>query len=389
MILDGLLFEPSLGENPRNRNLSKKTLIHTETIPNVVAAEKSPRQAGERFRHLLAAGYRLRADGLASDDPHVLLRTGYTPKYEIELFGTRFFVCNQRDVEGMKVLPAYVLPATGPRRQRWSIYARVFYKDSSLVWRAGSHYIDASDYQWIGKGAVKWVNKRGERGWFSAEETTNLPFEMQAALDDVSHRGPRSRTDHRILNLVLRQAPANRVRPYQDFEGPRKSAMSLRANRINNNRPVAWFADDSDPGSLHFAPGFEPSFKSIIDISTSRSTMYGGVIRKHRIVSRNGRIQYMFVSGPHHVWLVHAQAFTTELSSYGLRTVDVIADDDLFIPGYEFFDNTGDGEIDDQIPPGFAGPVCPLDPDRADASPWNDRLPVVQAFRRSVLNQSR
>ncbi|MGI9202779.1 MAG: hypothetical protein ACR2Q3_02145, partial [Woeseiaceae bacterium] len=82
---------------------------------------------------------------------------------------------------------------------------------------------------------------------------------------------------------------------------------------------------------------------------------------------------------------VHPQSFTTELSSYGLRTVDVIGDEDLNIPGYEFFDNAGTGEIDDQIPAGFAGPICPIDPDRADASPWNERLPIIQAFRRLVL----
>ena len=60
----------------------------------------------------------------------------------------------------------------------------------------------------------------------------------------------------------------------------------------------------------------------------------------------------------------------------------VIVDEDLLIAGYEFFDNTGSGELDDQIPPGFAGEVCPVDPDRADASPWNEHLPVIRSFRR-------
>ena len=79
--------------------------------------------------------------------------------------------------------------------------------------------------------------------------------------------------------------------------------------------------------------------------------------------------------------------FTVELSSYGLRTVDVISDEELCIPGYEFFNFTEAGEIDDQIPPGFAGPECPFDPDRADASPWNERLPIIRSFRRLVLGK--
>ena len=86
------------------------------------------------------------------------------------------------------------------------------------------------------------------------------------------------------------------------------------------------------------------------------------------------------------MWIVNPQALTTELSTYGLRTVDVITDEDLCIPGYEFFDNEGTGEIDSQIPPGFAGEQCPVDPDRADASPWNENMPVVKAFRRSILS---
>ncbi len=57
----------------------------------------------------------------------------------------------------------------------------------------------------------------------------------------------------------------------------------------------------------------------------------------------------------------------------------------MSIPGFEFFDNDGSGHVDDQIPPGFAGPVCEHDPDRADASPWNHRMPIVKAFRRAKL----
>ncbi len=348
---------------------------------NVIADERKPRQVGRHFHHLLESGHRLRADGQANADPYKLLRIGYTPKYEFDLFGTRFFLCNQRDSDGLKVLPAYILPAPSGRGGKAAIHARVFYKDSSLVWRSASHYINSPDDRWIGKGSIRWMDKRGDRGWYSAEETTNLPLEIQGVLDEISHRGPRKHNDKRILPLVLRNAPSDRVSPYRDFEAPRTRAMKTTANRINNNRSVAWFTDENDPRSLKFEPGFEPDFDATIDVSTSRSAMYGGNIQKFRIASSNRQIQYMFVAGPFHVWIVNPQPFTVELSSYGLRTVDAIADEDLFIPGYEFADNTGMGEMDDQIPPGFAGGVCPLDPDRADASPWNERMPVIRSFR--------
>ncbi len=353
-------------------------------IPNIQPLDKTPAQVVREFHRVLKA-HELRADGAAKKDPQMLLRIGYTPKYELSLFGTRYFLGNKRDVEGMKVLPAYVLPAPQAKRDRRRIFARVFYKDSSLVWRCASHYINTPEEQWIGKGALKWVTKRGVSALVSAEETTNLPFEMQAALDDISRRGPRARHDNRILELVLRSAPIDRVRPYHDFDGPREAAMRKRANRINNNKPIAWFNDDDDPTSLEFASGFEPDFRNVVDRSNSRSTIYGGAIEKLRIASHNRQIQYLFVKGQRHVWLIHPQAFTTELSSFGVRTIDVIADEELFIPGYEFYDEDSTGEIDDQIPFGFAGPICELDPDRADASPWNDKLPVIRAFRRSQL----
>ncbi|MBU2676355.1 MAG: hypothetical protein KJP16_04670 [Gammaproteobacteria bacterium] len=365
--------------------MNKIAPIPTKMIGNVSAADKSPRQVGEQFRRLIRSGYQLRADGQAKTDPANLMRIGYTPKYEIELFRMRFFLCNQRDAEGLKVMPAYVLPGTSLGREKPTIHARVFYKDSSLVWRSASHYINTPEMGWIGKGAVRLQHKRGASDWYSAEETTDLPFEMQAALDEVSHRGRRKQNDKRILSLVLRNAPSNRIWPYQDFEAPRERAMKVKANRINDNRSIAWFTDDDDPRSLQIKAGFEPDFSAVIDVSTSRSSMYGGKIEKYRIASTNRRIQYLFVAGPNQVWLVNPQALTIELSSYGLRTVDVIADDELSIPGYEFFDNAGTGELDDQIPPGFAGPMCPVDPDRADASPWNERLPVVQSFRRLIL----
>jgi len=105
-------------------------------------------------------------------------------------------------------------------------------------------------------------------------------------------------------------------------------------------------------------------------------------------LSTNRQIQYMFVATPKQVWLIPPQALTTEIMSYGVRTVDVNASDDVFVPGYEFHfmdDAVQPPQLYSQIPLGFAGPTHPHDPARADASPWLERLPVVQEFRRRVL----
>jgi hypothetical protein len=70
--------------------------------------------------------------------------------------------------------------------------------------------------------------------------------------------------------------------------------------------------------------------------------------------------------------------------------VDVNLDDDLCVPGYEyhFVDETEDPpQWFSQIPEGFAGAASDVDPSRADASQWIDRLPVVRDFRRIVLKQ--
>jgi len=88
------------------------------------------------------------------------------------------------------------------------------------------------------------------------------------------------------------------------------------------------------------------------------------------------------------VWIVPPQALTTELSSYGVRTVDVDADEDVFVPGFEyhFFDEDADPPgLHTQIPEGYAGAASEIDPSRADASAWLEKLPVIQEFRRRVL----
>jgi hypothetical protein len=110
-------------------------------------------------------------------------------------------------------------------------------------------------------------------------------------------------------------------------------------------------------------------------------------VKKFRILSVNRKIQYQFIAAPHHVWIIPPQALTTELMSYGLRTVDVNAHEDLFVPGYEYhyIDETENPPcLHSQIPEGFAGAASDVDPSRADASPWLEKLPVIREFRRKV-----
>ncbi|MEL6200691.1 MAG: hypothetical protein AAFR09_10905, partial [Pseudomonadota bacterium] len=87
--------------------------------------------------------------------------------------------------------------------------------------------------------------------------------------------------------------------------------------------------------------------------------------------------QYVVVSGPHQVWILPPQTLTRTLTSYGLRPVDVPCDERVCLPGYEFH-YPGHS----QIPEGFAGAASAIDASRADTSPWNERMPVVQDFRR-------
>ena len=141
--------------------------------------------------------------------------------------------------------------------------------------------------------------------------------------------------------------------------------------------------------ALRFTAGFEPDLrKGILEVSSSTSRLYGGRLRRYRILSKNREVQYLFMAGSKHVWIIPAQATTTELSSYGVRTIDVDADEDLFIPGFEYQEGYGPQDVRSvlhQIPEGFAGAANELDPSRADASRWLDRLPVIREFRRLVL----
>ena len=228
--------------------------------------------------------------------------------------------------------------------------------------------------------------------FYSAEETTDLPLELQTALETLNRSARRIRRDERAVELVLRRGSDSRVAAYQDFTGPKRRARADPRNRIYGGRNVAWFSRSGDPSSLRIAKGFEPDFrKGILETSHSKSRLYGGRLRRFRILSRNRRIQYLFFAGRRHVWFAPPQATTIELTSYGVRSIDVRADKDFSIPGYEYhyWDDSEDPPVFiSQIPRGFAGAPSAADPSRADASGWLDRLPVIRAFRREVLGAS-
>lgn len=362
--------------------------IGTRVEPSATPSARTPAQILREFRGLLDAGARLRPAGAAKRRPRSLLSGGYTPRYRVDLFGTRFYLTNVRQNADIRFYVAYVVQGEGRE-----IFPRIFYKDVSLVWRSASHFIRSDHENWIGKGDVKVVIDDGQEFTESAEETTDLPLEIQTALETLLRRVHGIRQDHRAVAQVLRRAPDARIEPYRDFTDPRRRAAANPRNWINGGRPIARFRRRGDPTSLVFVRGFEPDFSNgLLERTHSKSRLYGGTLRRFRIVARNRLVQYLFFASPRQVWIGHPQATTTELSSYGVRTIDVIGDDDAFMPGYEYHfhdESQHPPVLLSQIPAGFVGAAHPSDPARASASPWLERMPVVREFRRKLLGSPR
>jgi hypothetical protein len=365
-------------------------VIPTRIAPSPKPEPLEPAQVRREFRERMGAGARLRPAGEARHEPQRLLTRAYLPVYKLELFDVGFYLADVRQNATIRFFVAYVvIDARGPGPA--GIYPRIFYKDGSLVWRSASHFIPYdgdSSTAWIGKGDVETIVSRDYESVVTLEHTTDLPLELQPALEELSRRPARIPHDDAALALVLRRAPPGRIEPYRDFSEPRRRARANPRNLVYGGRRIARFTRRHDPTSLRFAAGFEPDFRAgLIEVSESGSRLYGGRIRRFRIRSRNARVQYLFFAGPHHVWLANPQATTTQLSSYGVRTIDVAVDDDLCVPGMEYhYLEGGDPPVFvTQIPDGYAGEPSPVDAWRADASPWLERLPVVRAFRREVL----
>ena len=363
-------------------------MIPTQIIPSVKRHDLSPQKTLAQFKELIQAGARFKIAGTARKNPTSLLESRYRPKHRLDLFSTRIYLTSIQQIPELRFFVAYVVQNN--RRGKPEIFPRIFYKDLSLAWRSASHFCREEEGIWIGKGDVREEFENGQEFLTSIESTTDLPLEMMIALDELSRKIKRPRGNEFTLDLILKKSASNRVQPYSDFTSPRRLAAADKSNLINRGKSIARFTRQNDPTSLKFTPGFEPDFSDgVLEKSTSRSKLYHGLLKRFRILSTNRKIQYLFISGPKHTWIIPPQATTTELSSYCVRTIDVIADDDLFIPGYEYhhYEETesGEPELFSQIPPGFVGETCEIDDAKADASPWLDELPVIKEFRRRVL----
>jgi hypothetical protein len=383
---------------PASRSVSTakaSPVIPTAIVPSVAPSPLSPREVRAALDAYLDGGARLRPAGLARLEPSRLARGRYVPTSLIELFDTKFFLSDYFQTPQLRFFIAYIVQPDAAGRAR-TVWPRIIYKDGSLIWRTASHMVSSDDDFWIGKGDIRSRFSGGYEHYESVESTTDLPFEIQTALEAVARRTVKVRNERRALDLVLRNAPPSRVRAYRDFTDPRDRARQNPRNRINGGRSVATIRGSrgkKDPKTLTFVRGFEPDFRrGILETASSTSVLYGGLLERYRVLSVNRAIQYLFFSGPRQVWIIPPQATTTELSSFGVRTVDVVVDDDLCCPGYEyhFLDDTVDPPVFfSQIPDGYAGEVGPHDPSRADASPWLDKLSVIRDFRRRVLGAKR
>ena len=368
--------------------LSPVPVIPTKIIPSVQRSDQGQRSVATEFTRLLDSGAKLRISGSGKSNPDLLFARGLKPKHKIELFDTTFYLTNVRQIPELRFFVAYVVQL---EKGKPSVYPRIFYKDLSLCWRSASHFaMDRDGDIWVGKGDVRDVIEDGEEMVESQEATTDLPLEMQTAVESLVAYARKPRGSVEILELVLKKS--NRVEPFRDFTDPREKAQSNPKNLINRGNSIASFSRQNDPASLRIAKGFQPDFKNgIVERSHFKSRIYGGKLIRCRVLSQNQLVQYLFFAGPHHVWIIPPQATTTELSSYGVRTIDVVADDDLFIPGYEYhhWEETPNGpELYSQIPAGFVGETCPYDEAKADASPWLNKIPVIKRFRKEVLKRN-
>jgi hypothetical protein len=362
----------------------------TRIAASARAAALAPAAVARELSRVLAGGAAFRCAGEARGAPRRLLAAGYAPRHKIELFDTAFYLSGLRQNADIRFFVAWLVqPIRGSRRL--AVYPRIFYKDVSLIWRSASHFVRSARENWIGKGDVRTAVEHGVLIEYSAESTTDLPLELQDALEALVRETRRVPRDERALALVLRRGPDDRIEAYRDFTAPRRRAQRDPRRLPNRGRPIARFGRADDPTSLRFTKGFEPDFAhGVLETSASTSSLYGGTLRRFRILSCNRRVHYLFFAGPRQVWLVPPQATTTELSSYGVRTVDVLVPEDLCVPGYEyhFVDESEDPPLlVSQIPAGFVGAPSERDPSRSDASPWLERLPVIRAFRRRVLGQ--
>ena len=148
-------------------------VVPTRIVPSVSVEDKPPHQVERGFRALLDAGARLEVAGSARRRPRSLLSRGYTPKHELRVFDTTFYLTNVRQNEDIRFYVGYVLQGEGADRR--VIHPRIFYKDMSLIWRSASHYVRSAQENWIGKGDVETYWWKGE-SYFGMDERLFVPI---------------------------------------------------------------------------------------------------------------------------------------------------------------------------------------------------------------------
>ena len=348
-------------------------------VASIVPAPQAPKVVAAEFHARLAQGQLVFPNG---HRPTAALQQ-YPPRYRLRLFDTTVYLSRVLQNESIRFFVAYVAQDHKPEK----IFARLFYKDISLIWRCASHYAEFDNGVWIGKGAVTTVVEGGKEYVESLEATTDLPLEMQTALEVFSHRLKTIPYDEAAIPIALRRAPTHRIEPYQDFLRPREKAAEKPEDLPNRGRRIAWFRRANDPSSLHFVAGFQPDLTAgVLERAPLQSSLYGGEVTRYRILSVNGQVQYSMVASAQHFFIASVQSISSVLSSFALRVVDAVVDETVLLPGYDY--HFLDEDVDppqwhSQIPPGFAGARSKADPSRADTSRWLNRVPVLRAFARA------
>ena len=194
------------------------------------------------------------------------------------------------------------------------LFPRLFYKDSSLVWRCATHFISAPGVHWIGKGDLKRIDEEDGQTEYSAEETTNLPYEMQGALDELRRRTKEVPWDARALRRILRGA-GGRFEAYADFIGPSRRAAAKPAT-ASTRAPGGGFESRKTGLPAHRAGASRPTSDAWERCRSASRSMAASREAAHPLAERE--IQYQFVAGP--ARLDHPASAHHRLSSYGVRS---------------------------------------------------------------------
>ena len=202
-------------------------MIETRIVKGILPSAKSERQIAAEVKALLEAGAKLEPAGKAKRRPGMLFDAGYVPRHRVDLFDTTYYLSNLRVDRNFRFFVAYV--HLGDPAERRSLYARIFYKDVSLVWRSASHFVRSENENWIGKGEARWTTIDGEELLTSAEQTTDLPLEIQTALEVLLQRGRPVRSDHVAVERVLRAAATTASSP--SGTSPRRANAPARTRR--------------------------------------------------------------------------------------------------------------------------------------------------------------